>query len=371
MRKIVFVIPQFKSGGGNRVFVELANSISRFGNYELEIVYPNNSLELNHYKIEPSISVKVIGKIGLNLFRKLFNFFLLFKYIIKNLINNKQATIIISDPILSVFLWVIPRKYNKNIIRFIQADDYRIYDDLFVLKNGLFLFIFKSLTYFNYKLKLKYIFNSGFSYDRFIEVSKRKDVPKLIVHPAVDKSIFHDSPTRKVNVNEKLSICLIARDHPLKKLDDFIEVWSHLLPDVKNKINNVFMISTDKLERFDLTDFTLVRPKCDIEIAEVFRKSDIFISTSLWEGFSLPPLEALHCGMVILSSDSGGIREYALDNENALLYSPGNKIELGNKLIELIKDKELREKLNKNANEIIKNFSWDKSAKKLISIIEN
>nr|WP_315211446.1 glycosyltransferase family 4 protein [uncultured Flavobacterium sp.] len=371
MKKIIFVAPQFKNGGGNRVFVELANSISRFGNYELEIAYPNNSLEVNHYRIESNVSVKTIGKIATNLIHKLYNCFLLFKYIIEELKNNQHATVIISDPILCVFLWVIPKKYFKNVIRFIQADDYKLYDDLFVLKNKFFLYIFKILTNLNYKLKLEYVFNSSFSYNRFMSTSKRSDVAKIIVHPAVDKTTFYSRKKCDTDIEEKLSICLIARDHPLKKLHDFIAVWSNLPMEIKNKIKDVFMISTDKLERFDLTDFTLVRPQSDTEIAEVFRKSDIFISTSLWEGFSLPPLEAMHCGMTILSSDSGGIREYAIDKQNALLYSPENRKELSDKLIELIINKKLRDNLNDNAKEIIKEFSWDKSAKKIISIIEN
>ncbi|MFV8335277.1 glycosyltransferase family 4 protein [Flavobacterium sp. RSP29] len=371
MRKIVFVTPQFKNGGGNRVFVELANSISRRGDYEIEIVYPNNSLEINHYKIEANININIIGRIGLNLFHKLFNSCLLFCYIIKTLKNKGQTTIIISDPILSVFLWVIPKKFNKDVIRFIQADDYKLFDDLYILKNKFFLFIFKLLTIFNYKLKLKYIFNSSFSYDRFIEVSKRTDVPELIIHPAVDKDIFYNLKAQNNYVNNKISICLIARDHPLKKLEDFIEAWNGMLPDVKNKVSQVFLISTDKLDKFDLSEFVLIRPQSDCEIAEVFRKSNIFISTSLWEGFSLPPLEALNCGMTILSSDSGGVREYAYNDFNASLYTPGSVTELKEKLTELINDKKKRDKYKENATEIIKEFSWDKSAKKLLLIIEN
>jgi glycosyltransferase involved in cell wall biosynthesis len=371
MKKIIFVAPQFKNGGGNRVFVELANSISRFGNYELEIAYPNNSLEVNHYRIESNVSVKTIGKIATYLTHKLYNCFLLFKYIIREFKNNENTTVIISDPILCVFLWVIPQKYSKNVIRFIQADDYKLYDDLFVLKNKFFLFIFKICTNFNYRLKFKYVFNSRFSYNRFISTCNRNDVPEIIVHPAVDKTTFYSAKECDANINEKLSICLVARDHPLKKLDDFITVWSNLPLEIKNKINDVFMISTDKLERFDLTDFIIVRPQSDTEIANVFRKSDLFISTSLWEGFSLPPLEAMHCGMVILSSDSGGIREYAIDKKNALLYSPENRKELSDKLIELILNRELRKELHINAKNVIKEFSWDNSAKKLMSIIEN
>lgn len=371
MKKIIFVTPQFKSGGGNRVFIELANSISKNLNYDTEIIFPNNSTELNHYNVYQEVNIIKVGPLANNLIFKLYNVTLLFRYVINQLKSNNNFIIIFSDPILCVFLFLIPKRFNKNIVRFIQADDYRIFDDLHVLKNKFFLFWFKLLTLLNYKLKIKYIFNSNFSYDRFIEVSKRNDLPKFIVHPAVDKKIFKNENSKKYSIDEKISICLIAREHPLKKLSDFIKVWSELSSQIKSKIANVYLISTDKLEKFDLREFNLIRPKNDFEIADFFRKSDIFISTSLWEGFSLPPLEAMNCGSAILSSDSGGIREYAINNFNSLLYKPGELDEFKIKLIELIENTQLRNQIRKNSQNIIDNFSWDKSAIKFISIIED
>lgn len=370
MKKIIFVTPQFKNGGGNRVFIELANSIHRNFFYNLEIAFPNNSKETNHYFIEKNIEIKKIGKLATNIFTKLYNTFFLFRYIIMSIKNNKNTIIVISDPILCVFLFLIPSRYHRNIIRFIQADDYKIYDDLFVLKNSMFLFFFKFLTKLNFKLKLSYIFNSTFTYNCFIEISKRTDVPKFIVHPAVDKNIFYFSKEIKQVSNKKITLALVARDHPLKKLEDFISVWRELPNETLNEIENVFLISTDKLDKFDLKEFTLVRPSSDFEIASIMRKSDIFISTSMWEGFSLPPLEAINCGAVILSSDSGGINEYAIHEINSLLYRPGDIIDFKIKLIELVKNFELRKVLWNNSSSIINNFSWDKSARIFISFIE-
>jgi glycosyltransferase involved in cell wall biosynthesis len=370
MKKIIFVTPQFKNGGGNRVFVELANSISRNFNYKLEITFPNNSLDSNHYNVEDDVEIIKIGNLAKNLIHKLYNTFLLFRYLIKSLKTTTNLTILISDPILCVFLWVISKKHKNVIYRFIQADDYRIFDDLYVLKNNFFLFFFKFFTLLNYKLKINYVFNSSFTYDRFVEVSKRTDVAKFIVHPAVDNNIFYRIDNIDYSLNKKVTISLIAREHPLKKLDDFISVWLELPKEIKNNIENVYLISTDKLERFDLKNFTLIRPSTDIEIADILRKSEIFISTSLWEGFSLPPLEAMNCGAVILSSDSGGIKEYAINDFNSLLFEPGELNEFKNKLIQLIENVELRNILRKNSLNMIDKFSWDKSAKMLISFIE-
>ncbi len=368
-KKIIFITPQFKNGGGNRVFVELANSISRFSDFNLEIAYPNNSKELNHYKVEDKVQIKAIGKNASKLTAKLFNCFLLFSYITKEIkVNN--SIIIISEPILCSLLWAIPSKFYKNIIRYIQADDYNLFNDLFVLKNRFFLFSFKTLTRLSYKLNVKYVFNSHFSYKKFIGVSKRKDVIEVIIHPSVDKKIFFDRKITDSNsLNHKVSICLVARDHPLKRTEDFIAVWSNLNFKIKSKVQEVFFISTDKLNKFNLDDFTVIRPINDQEIAEIFRKCDIFVSTSLWEGFSLPPLEALNCGVAVITSNSGGVSEYAINEFNALFYEPTDRKQLEQKLILLINDNNLRNRLVANSKIKTQDMTWEKSALKLMEVL--
>lgn len=368
MKKIIFVTPQLKSGGGNRVFVELANAISNLPDYATEITYPNNSAEINSYSVNKAVVIKSIGKLAEDIKGKLYNVVLLFKYLLNELKRDSEVTVIVSDPILSIFFMLIPNKYNLKIIRYVQADDYRIFDDGYVLKFKPFVYLFKILTRLTFNKKIRYIFNSRFSYDKFLLTSKRNDVPCIIIHPAVDKNRFVEQNSLK---ETKVSICLVARAHPLKKLDDFLDVWAEIDENIKKEVNQVFLISTDKLDRFNLKGLTVIRPKDDLAIAEVFNKSKIFISTSLWEGFSLPPLEAMHCGVAVISSNSGGITEYAKDNYNCLLYKPGDKEQLKERLITLIQNDELRNKLSSNAKITIKNFSWEQSAVSLIDLINN
>ena len=63
------------------------------------------------------------------------------------------------------------------------------------------------------------------------------------------------------------------------------------------------------------------------QIADIFRKTSIFLDASLHEGFALFPLEAMACGAVVVASDSGGIREFVQDGVNGFLISAVNKPE--------------------------------------------
>ena len=66
-----------------------------------------------------------------------------------------------------------------------------------------------------------------------------------------------------------------------------------------------------------------LKPTGDAQMAEFYRGCDIFVFTSFIEGFGLPPLEAMACGVPVLTTDCGGIREYAND-KNAMIVPPGN-----------------------------------------------
>lgn len=339
--KIIFLIPQFKTGGGNRVFIELANKLVEQGNV-VEILYPNNSEEKNTFYVNSKIDTKAIGNFSKNKTIKLINVIYFLFWVRK---NKRKDKIVFTDPIMSIFIWIL---YGRNIYRFIQADDYSIFDDLMILKNNLLLYIYKSLLKISYKYKfVKYIFNSRYVYECYLKDSNRYDVPFLLVHPSINKEIFN--VLDKGDNNKNLNICLVARKHPLKGFKDFLDCFEKLDENYLNKIRNVFIISHDDLTEFDLSNekFKRIIPKNDKEIAKTYRNSDIFISTSWWEGFGLPPLEAMACGCSILTSKSGGVNEYVKENFNCLMYTPKDVLELKIKLMDLIDDSEKEKSLLK------------------------
>jgi O-antigen/teichoic acid export membrane protein/glycosyltransferase involved in cell wall biosynthesis len=97
-------------------------------------------------------------------------------------------------------------------------------------------------------------------------------------------------------------------------------------------------------------------------VNEYYNNSSIVLSSSLHEGFALPPAEGAACGCAIVSTDSGGIRDYAENGVTALLSSPGDPQALARNLCQLLADDDLRIRLAQAANERINGFTWKRSS---------
>ncbi len=84
-------------------------------------------------------------------------------------------------------------------------------------------------------------------------------------------------------------------------------------------------------------------------MAAFYNRCDIFVLPSRMEGFPLPPLEAMACGCAVVSTQCGGVVEYACDGVNCLLAPTRDPVALGRALERLIHDAALRERLSREA----------------------
>lgn len=98
------------------------------------------------------------------------------------------------------------------------------------------------------------------------------------------------------------------------------------------------------------------------EIAEINNRTQVFMCTSVEEGFGLPGLEAMACGCAVVSSSYRGVLEYAIDGENSLL-SPARDVDaMVNNIVRLFEDDELRNRIAENGVKTGKERSLEKSA---------
>lgn len=106
----------------------------------------------------------------------------------------------------------------------------------------------------------------------------------------------------------------------------------------------------------------------DSDLNEVYREAMVYAFPSLYEGFGIPPLEAMAMGVPVASSNHSCMREIL--GESALYFDGRNEKDIAEKIEKIISDVELRNDLIRKGSEQVKKYSWEKMAKKTLKIYE-
>jgi len=115
----------------------------------------------------------------------------------------------------------------------------------------------------------------------------------------------------------------------------------------------------DLIDELSLQDnFKFMGPKSNPQ--EIFLEGDISILTSISEGFPYTVIESMSCGIPVVSTDVGGVKE-ALDESCGFTCKPKDAEEIGGNVTKLLLNEELRTKMGKNAREkVLNNFTLNK-----------
>lgn len=100
-------------------------------------------------------------------------------------------------------------------------------------------------------------------------------------------------------------------------------------------------------------------------IGDILRNTDIYICNSEYESFGLPTLEAMTCGATVITTDTGGMRDFVQDGKNALVIQKNDNKDMEEKIELLIKDNKLRQKLAEEGIKTAQRFQWENSIEKI------
>ncbi|RFU64880.1 glycosyltransferase family 4 protein [Peribacillus glennii] len=104
------------------------------------------------------------------------------------------------------------------------------------------------------------------------------------------------------------------------------------------------------------------------EIPDLLAQAQVFVLISNWEGLPLSILEAMRCGLPIIASDVGGVKEAVEDSVNGFLIPKDNEMELADKLSLLLTQPEMRVQMGKKSREVYENnFTFDQMKQKTVT----
>lgn len=105
----------------------------------------------------------------------------------------------------------------------------------------------------------------------------------------------------------------------------------------------------------------------DEALKALYEKATAFIYPSTYEGFGLPPVEAMACGCPVIVSSIAPLREVCGDS--VLYCNPYDPQDIANKMCKIIRDEKLRQNLIEKGHKKVKQYCWSKTAYRYLEII--
>tara|TARA_Y100000590_G_scaffold288638_1_gene324990 strand:+ start:8191 stop:9330 length:1140 start_codon:yes stop_codon:yes gene_type:complete len=107
----------------------------------------------------------------------------------------------------------------------------------------------------------------------------------------------------------------------------------------------------------------------DADLASLYSAADIMAFPSLYEGFGLPVLEAMACGVPVLASSVSSLPE--VTGDAALLIDPGNVEDMADAMLTLAENVDLRQSFRDKGLKRAEQFSWQTSAAALLGVYKD
>ncbi|MCK5534758.1 glycosyltransferase [bacterium] len=175
----------------------------------------------------------------------------------------------------------------------------------------------------------------------------------------------------------KKRILYVGRQDPSKNITGLIYAFANLR---KNKQMDCCLVIVGKKDPRYPDIYSLVK-ELNIEKEVIFtgyvssselplfyNASDLFVFPSFYEGFGIPPLEAMACGVPVVSSKAASLPEVV--GKAGIIVDPNDVDALTEAMYEVLSNNDLREKMIKQGLKQAKVFSWEKAAYQTRKIYE-
>lgn len=174
----------------------------------------------------------------------------------------------------------------------------------------------------------------------------------------------------------------VGRTNPHKNIPRLVEAFAVLRGEIQD--HPVYrdlrlLIIGDEISRYPALRHAVIQSRVEdsvrflgfvpIETLRVFyQAAAAFVFPSLYEGFGLPPLEAMACGTPVVCSNVSSLPEVV--GEAAEIVNPENVFDIARGMREVLLDRTLRDRLVESGFEQARRFSWERTAQQVLDAYE-
>ena len=215
---------------------------------------------------------------------------------------------------------------------------------------------------------------------KFFGIASQKITPVLLAKPGEGVSSELSNQMEVEEFKRKFGltqyILCVSGNHPHKNLKRLIEAFFFIKD--QTRVQLVIVGYQDKAHQIEL-DHLVKNNKVEDRIkffghvsseklSLFYKGAEIFIFPSLYEGFGLPPLEALSYGVPTVVSQTSSLPEVVGDA--GLYFDPQDIQDMAHKILQLLNDQKLQEILRRKGMERAKVFAWEKTGELTLEVFE-
>ncbi|HZM01660.1 MAG TPA: glycosyltransferase family 1 protein [Candidatus Saccharimonadales bacterium] len=196
-----------------------------------------------------------------------------------------------------------------------------------------------------------------------------------VIHNGIDHDRFFPAEVEKTAIPYFLYVARL--EHPAKNHWRLIDAFNRFKADTKSNWQLVLagsdwqaaeVIHQAVRQSPYVLDIRCLGFVADKDLPALYRAAGIFIYPSLYEGFGMPPIEAMACGCPVLASAAGALGE-VLGNA-AEIIPPENVAAIAVAMKDLVADSAKRERLRQAGLRRAQNFTWQKAAEETWRVYE-
>lgn len=214
---------------------------------------------------------------------------------------------------------------------------------------------------------------SNFTKNDILENYKFVPEEKLVITHEACEDFCMLSPNKDKEILSRYGIkkpyiMYVGNAYPHKNLERLIMAFK-LIKQKKTDLNLIFVGKVDYfytrlkelVKNEEIRGISFIGYALDYELDTIFHNADAYVFPSLYEGFGLPPLEAMAKGTPVISSDHPCMKEILGDS--AYYFRGGDISDISRAVIDVLENDNLRNNLISKGYERIKKYSWKRMAR--------